>query len=206
MPAEITNTPKQKAEEKTDLLAGSLHSMFLNMPGLAFSKDAETGKYLACNQRFAAFANRKRIEDVAGLTDADLFDAETAAHFIADDRKALEMEEPYIFYEALMDAAGTPRHFQTTKLKFTDSNGRLCILGVCADVTELYTALTYVVFWLLYSLTLMPIIFLVRSTEESVQGSLLFKVAMVLSLPYFVMLIPAPFTAAFFTITNDTIF
>ena len=74
------------------------------------------------------------------------------------------------------------------------------------DVTELYTALGYVMFWLLYFLILMPIIFLVRSTGESVQESLLFKVAMVLSLPYFIMLIPAPFTTAFFTITNDTIF
>ena len=35
------------------------------------------------------------------------------------------------------DAAGNPRTFQTTKMKFTDSSGRLCTLGMCVDVTEM---------------------------------------------------------------------
>ena len=47
------------------------------------------------------------------------------------------MDEPYIFFEDVPDAAGNPRSLQTTKLKFTDGTGRLCTLGMCVDVTEM---------------------------------------------------------------------
>lgn len=50
---------------------------------------------------------------------------------------ALSMDEPYIFFEDVPDAAGNQRQFQTTKLKYTDDAGRLCTLGLCQDVTEL---------------------------------------------------------------------
>lgn len=46
------------------------------------------------------------------------------------------MDKPYIFYEDVPDAAGNPRQFQTTKLKFTDDTGRECLLGLCQDVTD----------------------------------------------------------------------
>ena len=118
-------------------LTASMSSLFTNIPGLAFSKEAGTGKYLACNQNFAEYAHRPTPEDVVGLTDAEIFDPATAQHFTDDDRKALTMSAPYVFYEDVPDAAGFPRHFQTTKLKFTDAAGRQCILGMCADVTEL---------------------------------------------------------------------
>jgi uncharacterized protein YlxW (UPF0749 family) len=50
---------------------------------------------------------------------------------------ALSMDKPYIFFEDVPDAAGNPRQFQTTKLKFIDAAGRLCTLGICQDVTDL---------------------------------------------------------------------
>ena len=46
------------------------------------------------------------------------------------------MDEPYIFFEDVMDAAGNPRQLQTTKLKYTDDAGRLCLLGIVQDVTD----------------------------------------------------------------------
>lgn len=39
-------------------LQESMSALFNNMPGLSFSKDAETGVYLACNQAFAAYAHK----------------------------------------------------------------------------------------------------------------------------------------------------
>ena len=126
-----------RAAAKISALTASMRSLFENIPGMAFSKDAETGKYLACNRDFAQYANRSTTEEVVGLTDYDIFDAETAAHFVEDDRIALQMNRPYVFLEDVPDALGTMRHFQTTKLRFTDSAGRQCILGMCADVTEL---------------------------------------------------------------------
>ena len=132
-----------KAEEeattarKITELKESISSLLDNMPGMTFTKDANTGVYIACNQAFADYAHKKDPTGVAGLTDAQIFDAETARHFVEDDRLALSMDKPYIFFEDVPDAAGSQRQLQTTKLKFIDSSGRLCLLGMCQDVTDL---------------------------------------------------------------------
>ena len=125
------------AAKKIAKLKESITSLLDNMPGLTFTKDAETGVYLACNQAFAQYAHKESPEGVAGLTDAQIFDAETAEHFVEDDRIALSMSKPYIFFEDVPDAAGNRRQLQTTKLKYTDASGRLCVLGMCQDVTDL---------------------------------------------------------------------
>jgi|GEM_PF-557908 len=115
----------------------SITALLDNMPAMSFTKDVGTGAYLACNQAFAEYAHKQIPEDVVGLTDSQIFDPVTAEHFVEDDRMALSMDEPYIFYEDVLDAAGNPRQLQTTKLKFIDSNGRECLLGMCADVTDM---------------------------------------------------------------------
>ena len=115
----------------------SLNALLDNMPALNFSKHAETGVYLYCNQGFAEYAHKASPAETVGLTDFDIFDADTAKHFAEDDRKALSMDAPLVFFEDVVDAEGTPRQFQTTKMKFYDSTGRLCLLGMCMDVTEL---------------------------------------------------------------------
>ena len=114
----------------------SLSSLLNHMPAMSFYKDAKTGVYLACNQAFAEYANKKTPSEVAGLTDVQIFDSATAAHFAEDDKKALSMDKPYTFFEDVPDAAGNQKQFQTTKLKFIDEAGRLCLLGMCMDVTE----------------------------------------------------------------------
>ena len=129
---------RSRAEaEKITELKNTITSLLDNMPALTFTKDAETGVYLACNQAFAEYAHRATPEDVAGLTDAEIFDAETAKHFVEDDRMALSISKPYVFYEDVPDAAGNRRQFQTTKLKYTDDTGRVCLLGMCEDVTDM---------------------------------------------------------------------
>lgn len=129
-----------QSAEKIVELSQSVTSLLTNMPGLSFSKDAETGVYLACNQAFAEYAHKLGPSGVVGLTDYEIFDAETAQHFVDDDKLALSMDRPYVFFEDVFDAAGAPRQFQTTKMKFFDTNGRLCTLGMCVDVTDLMTA------------------------------------------------------------------
>ena len=115
-----------------------------NLPAMTFSKDAETGKYLACNQSFAEYAHKSGPEGVVGLTDFEIFDPVTAAHFVEDDKKTLSMDRPYVFFEDVPNAAGTViRNLQTTKLKFTDENGRVCTLGICTDVTEMVEAKSF---------------------------------------------------------------
>ena len=114
----------------------SLSSLLNHMPAMSFYKDAKTGVYLACNQAFAEYAHKETPSGVVGLTDYEIFDPATARHFAEDDKTALSMEAPYIFSEDVPDAAGNQKQFQTTKLKFIDETGRLCLLGMCMDVTE----------------------------------------------------------------------
>lgn len=123
--------------EQLNIQKASLSSLLNHMPALSFYKDAKTGVYLACNQAFAEYAHRTPSE-VVGLTDYEMFDPATAKHFVEDDQKALSMEEPYVFFEDVPDAAGKQKQFQTTKLKFMDETGRLCLLGMCMDVTEVF--------------------------------------------------------------------
>ncbi|MBR6198962.1 MAG: response regulator [Spirochaetales bacterium] len=129
----------QSAAKLADLM-GSVASLLSNMPAMSFSKDAKTGVYLACNQAFAEYAHKATPDEVIGLTDHDIFDKDTADHFVEDDQKALASDKPYIFFEDVPDAVGNMRNLQTTKLKFNDASGRLCTLGMCVDVTEMTKA------------------------------------------------------------------
>ena len=117
-------------------LQESVSSLLSNMPAMTFSKDVTTRKYIACNQAFADYAHKETPEGVIGLTDFEIFDTVTAQHFVDDDKKAMSMNKPYIFYEDVLDAGGNQRRFQTTKLKFMDATGRICLLGLCQDVTD----------------------------------------------------------------------
>ena len=133
----ISLTRRALAAEKIAELTGSISALLTHMPAITFSKDVENGRYLACNQMFAEYAHKSSPSQVVGLTDEQIFDSATAAHFIEDDRIALAMNEPYIFREDVPDAKGNMRYLQTTKMKFTDANGRLCILGMSIDISEL---------------------------------------------------------------------
>lgn len=119
-------------------LKNTISSLLDNMPGMTFTKDTETGKYLACNQAFAEYAGKKTPEEVTGHTDAELFDAETVNRLAADDKMALSMDGPYIFFEDATGADGSRRQVKVTKLKYTDAAGRLCVLGISQDVSDSY--------------------------------------------------------------------
>ena len=74
------NEQQRLLEEAAEIaeLKQTITSLLDNMPGMNFTKDAETGVYLACNQAFAEHARKKSPEEVIGRTDAEIFDAETA--------------------------------------------------------------------------------------------------------------------------------
>ncbi|MBR2800053.1 MAG: PAS domain-containing protein [Oscillospiraceae bacterium] len=130
--AETYNTMYENSQEQKQ----SMDALLNNMPAMSFIKDAKTGIYLACNQAFADYAHVKSPEDVIGHTDAEIFHPDAAAHFVERDRKTLSMEEPFVYSEDVAEPDGVMRHFQTTKLKFVDPAGRLCVLGICMDVTD----------------------------------------------------------------------
>ena len=122
--------------EKILELQRSITTLMDNLPGISFSKVADTGVYLACNQAFADQVHRDSPDEVVGLTDYDLYDPEIAARFIEADKRALAMDEPYVFVEDMTDDEGNPVKIQTTKLRFVDAQGRVCLLGMCQDMSE----------------------------------------------------------------------
>ena len=126
-----------KEAEKIAELKQTISSLLDNMPGINYTKDAETGVYLACNQAFADIAHKKNPEGVIGLKAAEIFDPVTAGRAVEEDRLALSMDGPYVYFEDVHDAAGNPRQMQSTKLKYIDAAGRLCVLGMSQDVTDM---------------------------------------------------------------------
>ena len=131
------NEEVQSAARLAELM-GSVSSLLTNMPAMSFSKEIASGRYLACNQAFAEYAGKTKPEEVVGLTDHEIFDQVTADHFVEDDRKAVAMDKAYVFFEDVPDATGTIfRSLQTTKITFREPSGRLCLLGMCVDVTEM---------------------------------------------------------------------
>lgn len=131
------NRRGREETKKITELKNRFISILDNMPGMTFTKDAKTGVYLACNQAFAEYAHKKNPDGVIGFTDADLFDAETAALFVKDDKIALSLSKPYAYFEDVSDAAGNQKQIQTTKIKYRDTEGRLCVLGMAQDVTDM---------------------------------------------------------------------
>lgn len=123
--------------EKIASLKESVSAMINNMPVMSFSKDAKTGKYLACNKMFSEYAIHGEPADLIGLTDYNFVDKELADKYAQEDRLVLEMDKPLVRYGTSTDSSGNVRKIQSKKLKYHDTNGRLCILGMLVDVTEM---------------------------------------------------------------------
>ncbi len=117
-------------------LQQTVSSLLDNVPGVYFTKDATTGKYLACNQAFADYMKKKNPAEIIGLTAEEVLGEERAKRFLDDDRMALSMDEPLVFYDNMKDIDGNLKRVKATRLKYTDDNGRLCVLGIFQDVSE----------------------------------------------------------------------
>ena len=117
-------------------LEQTVTSLLDNMPGIYFTKDAETGEYLACNQAFAEYVKKKDPSEVVGCKVSDFFDEENAKRFMEDDNTALSLNEPLVFYDSMPDVDGIQKKVKATRLKYTDANGKLCVLGIFQDVSD----------------------------------------------------------------------
>lgn len=125
----------EEASKITEL-EQTVSSLLNNMPGIYCTKEASTGKYLACNQAFVRYVHKNDASEIIGHTVSDLFDEETIKHFTKDDEMVLSMDEPLVYYDKRKDADGVMKNIKVTKLKYTDANGKLCLLGIYVDASE----------------------------------------------------------------------
>ena len=97
------------------------------------------GRYVFCNRAAARVVGRA-VDEVLGRTNADLFDAQTAARVSADDRRAMAGELAGAFEEEIPTPHGLVVAL-TTKGPLVDSEGNLLgLLGVSRDITEMRQA------------------------------------------------------------------
>jgi len=107
-------------------------------PMVVAVKDRE-GRYRLFNRNGAESLGFDE-QSVLGRTDAELFDADTAARFTAGDREVMERGLPITFQEELEVPVGT-RYFVTTKFPLLDATGEVDGVGLLsADVTAIRQA------------------------------------------------------------------
>ena len=114
-----------------------LESILENIPSTIFVKDAENLRYIRLNKAGEGLLGASR-DHVIGKTDSDLFDAENAKEFIAEDRTVLE-ESGYLDVPEELRATvsrGDVYH-HTRKVRITDDDGKpIYLLGISDDISE----------------------------------------------------------------------
>ena len=101
----------------------------------AFYVKGTDGRYLYINPAGAAAMGR-RVEEVVGRSDEELWTATTAAEIRQIDRQVMESGEPWTYQPRRTDFQ-TEQHFFTRKYPYHDREGRLAgIMGVSHDVSE----------------------------------------------------------------------
>jgi len=99
-----------------------------------FVKDLD-GRYLMINSAGARFLGRK-VEEVIGKKDLELFVPEVGRAIMKRDREVIEGGETKT-YEEFGTAAGATRLYLATKGPFRDPGGRVVgLLGICRDITD----------------------------------------------------------------------
>ena len=110
------------------------HSLVESLPQNILRKDLD-GRFTFVNSRFCETVGLPR-ESVIGRTDFDLFPAELASMYQADDRRVIQTGETWESVEEHQSSAG-PISVQTTKTPIRDENGRIIgIQCIFWDVTE----------------------------------------------------------------------
>ncbi len=109
-------------------------SLAEQLPHNMFCKDRD-GRFTYANARFCRKVGRPRSE-VLGRTDADLFPAELATKYRADDERVMLSGQPYSGIEAHHAPTG-PIHVQVIKIPVRDGAGRVVgIQGIFWDVPD----------------------------------------------------------------------
>jgi PAS domain S-box-containing protein len=112
-----------------------LRTLIDAMPDRIYVKDADS-RFLLANQ-MVAWIMGTTPENVIGKRDADLYPAELADQYYADEQVLLAAGEPLIDREEPgIDLAGNPHWISTTKVPFRDEAGHIKgFVGIGRDIT-----------------------------------------------------------------------
>ncbi|MGE5327335.1 MAG: PAS domain S-box protein, partial [Deltaproteobacteria bacterium] len=108
------------------------HSVLDASPSIVFIKDIE-GRYVYVNPQFEKLC-ALRADEVPGKTDAEIFPAEQAEAFVANDRKVMESGDPMVFEETARQEDGLHTSV-VNKFPLRDTKGN--VYAVCGTVTDI---------------------------------------------------------------------
>ncbi|MCU0754847.1 MAG: EAL domain-containing protein [Xanthomonadales bacterium] len=125
---------RKRAEAELRQSEAYLRAIIENLPGLAWLKDTE-GRYLAVNRAMVRSCGHRADAAVIGRTDQDLFPAELAAKYRADDLRVIERMAPMTVVEQILDHH-RPRWSETCHAPVLGNDGRvLGTAGYARDIT-----------------------------------------------------------------------
>jgi PAS domain S-box-containing protein len=128
---------RQQITDKLQQREQLLRSVIDNIPPLIFWKDRNS-VYLGCNQAMAHLGGLASSEEIIGKTDFELAWRGEAEWYQAKDKEVMDSAQPvYKFEETIMQADGSVKWIQTSKIPLYDANNQVIgILGTSDDITE----------------------------------------------------------------------
>jgi len=137
---EKTSALREEAAKRESAEVEPLESKVLrrgmldNSPSVIFFKDVQ-GRYLDVNPRFEQFFGLHR-DQIIGRTDSEIFPAEQAANFRANDLRVIESGTPLEFEEVAQYTDG-PHLSIVSKFPLREENGKVSVIcGIVTDITE----------------------------------------------------------------------
>jgi diguanylate cyclase (GGDEF)-like protein/PAS domain S-box-containing protein len=132
-------TEHKKAEEALRTSMALYHSLVQNLPQNIFRKDLE-GRFTFANTQFCTTIGR-RLEEVLGRTDYDLFPAELARKYQEDDRRIIKSGKTFETVEEHHPSGKDLLYVRVVKTPIQDARGYVVgVQGMFWDVTDLHHA------------------------------------------------------------------
>jgi len=132
-------TEHKKAEEALRNSMALYHSLVQNLPQNIFRKNLD-GRFTFANAQFCATVG-KRLEEIMGKTDYDLFPAVLARKYQEDDRKIIKSGKTFETIEEHHPPGKDLLYVRVVKTPIHDARGYVIgVQGMFWDVTELYAA------------------------------------------------------------------
>ena len=125
---------RKQAERRLRISEARFKAFMDNSPAIAWMKD-EKGRYSYVNASWERYFKR-RLEELQGKTDLDLWPRMVAEHVRESDGLVLTTRRPLQLSEMIPDSAGTLRTWLTYKFPLQSAVGDGLIGGMAMDLTE----------------------------------------------------------------------
>jgi PAS domain S-box-containing protein len=130
---DITAQKEAEALLKETLLQQA--AILNNIPDIAWLKDTES-RYIAVNEQFVK-VNGRRMEEIIGRTDHDIWGKSFADHYREDDLEVIRIGRRKELEETLQDHTGKVSWIETSKTPIRNSQGEITgTIGIARDITE----------------------------------------------------------------------